>query len=104
MNLSVLDRLVLLKNLPKEGDYATLKILTNLRLSLSFAEEETKTWEIVSDPTTGRTTWKTDGVTDIPIGEKATDIIVEALKKLNRDKKLTVEDMGAYEKFIPTTE
>jgi len=104
MNLSVLERLVVLKVLPKEGDYATLKILTNLRLSLSFTEEETKAWEIVSDPATGRTTWKVEGVADTPIGEKATDIIVAALKRLDKEKKLSVEDMGAYEKFIPTTE
>jgi len=104
MNLSVLERLVVLKVLPKEGDYATLKILTNLRLSLSFTEEEMKAWEVASDPSTGRTTWKVEGVADIPIGEKATDIIVAAFKKLDREKKLSVEDMGAYEKFVPTTE
>ena len=105
MNLSVLERLVLLKILPKEADYASLKIITNLRLSLSFSEEETKTWGIKSDPQARTTKWNDDaGHADIPIGEKATDIIVEALKKLNREKKLTVDDMGVYEKFIPTTE
>lgn len=104
MNLSILERIVLLKALPKEADYATLKILTNLRLALSFTEEETKEWGIESDVAAGRTTWEKDGIADIPIGEKATDIIVAALKKLDHDKKLTVEDMSTYEKFIPTTE
>ena len=104
MNLSVLDRLVLLKILPREGDYASLKILTNLRLSLAFTEDEIKAWEIKEDPDNQRTLWKVDGVADIPIGERATDIIVDALKKLNREKKLSVEDMTIYEKFIPTTE
>jgi len=104
MNLSVLERLVVLKVLPKEADYATLKILMNLRLSLSFTEEEIKAWGIVSDMPTGRTTWKVEGVADIPIGEKATDIIVTAFKRLDKEKKLSVEDMGAYEKFVPTTE
>jgi hypothetical protein len=104
MNLSVLERLVLLKILPKEGDYATLKVLTNLRLSLSFSEDEMKDWGIVGDEATNRTSWRVDGKTDIPIGEKATDIIVDALKRLNREKKLSVDDMTVYEKFIPTTE
>jgi len=104
MNLSVFDRLVLLKVLPKEGDYATLKILTNLRLALSFSEEEIKAREIVSDPIAGRTSWKDGAEADILIGEKATDIIVAALKRLDQEKKLTVEDMSVYEKFIPTTE
>jgi hypothetical protein len=104
MNLSVLERLVVLKVLPREGDYASLKILTNLRMSLSFTEDEIAAWEIVSFPETGRTMWKIDGEAEIPIGEKATDMIVAALKKLNQEKKLAVEDMGVYEKFIPTTE
>ena len=104
MNLSVLDRLVVLKVLPKEADYATLKILMNLRLSLSFTEEEIKEWGIVSDLDHNRTGWKTDGMADIPIGEKATDIIVAAFKRLDKEKRLSVEDMDAYEKFVPTTE
>jgi len=104
MNLSVLERLVLLKILPKEGDYASLKILTNLRLSLAFTEDEVKGWGIAGDAATNRTTWQVDGRADIPIGEKATDIVVDAFKKLNREKKLSVDDMTAYEKFIPTTE
>jgi hypothetical protein len=101
MNLSVLERIVVLKVLPAEGDYATLKILTNLRMALSFTEEEIKAWDIRSDPTNNRTTWKVEGVADIPIGERATDIIVAALKKLDREKKLSVQDMSVYEKFIP---
>lgn len=105
MNLSILERLVVLKVLPKEGDYATLKILTALRLALSFSEEETKAWGITSDPATGRTEWKDDTAeADIPIGEKATDIIVDGLKRLSREKKLPLEAMSIYEKFIPTTE
>jgi hypothetical protein len=104
MNLSILERLVLLKVLPKEGDYASLKILTGLRLALSFSEEETKAWTIISDAATGRTEWKENGEADIPIGEKATDIIVDSLKHLSREKKLPLEAMSIYEKFIPTTE
>jgi len=104
MNMSVLERLVALSILPKEGDYATLKILTNLRLSLSFTEEETKAWGITTNPENGKTSWKEDAVVEIPLGEKATDIIVDALKKLNREEKLPAESMSLYEKFIPTTE
>jgi len=104
MNLSVLERLMVLGLLPKEGDYATLKILMNLRLSLSFTEAETKEWGIVGDKEAKQTTWETNGEADVPIGEKATGIIVDALRKLERDKKLPDQAMGVYEKFIPTTE
>ena len=100
MYLSVLERVIALSILPRQGDYAMLKIRNTLELSLAFTEEEIKAWGISSDPETGRTTWKDDVEAEIPIGEKATDIIVDALKKLNRDKKLPVEAMSLYEKFI----
>jgi hypothetical protein len=99
MNLSVLERIITLSVLPKEGDYATLRILQNLRMSLAFTEEEVKEWSIVSQD--GRTTWAMNGETDIPIGEKATDIIVHALKHLDKEKKLIENAMSVYEKFIP---
>lgn len=104
MNMSVLERILALSVLPKESDYATLKILTNLRLSLAFSEDEIKTWGITTDPVTGTTKWQQDGVRDIPIGEKATDIIVESLRRLSREKKLKIEAMSLYEKFIHTSE
>lgn len=103
MNLSVRDRLVTLTVLPKEGNYATLKILTTLRLSLSFTEEEIKGWGLTVCPETGLTSWEKSEEVDIPIGEKATDIIVAAFKKFDREKKLTEEMLSTYEKFIPTT-
>lgn len=103
MNLSIPERLIIMSILPIEGSYATLRILQNLKLSLSFTEEEIKEWQIVPDMERQRTTWndKVLGEADIPIGEKATDIIVEALAKLNRDKKLPMQAMSVYEKFIP---
>ncbi len=105
MNLSILDRIVLLGALPKQGNYIELKILTNLGLSLSFTEEELKKWNIVSDPETELTQWNSGAEeVELPIGEKAMDIIVAALKALDRDKKLKPEMIDTYEKFIPTTE
>jgi hypothetical protein len=104
MNLSLLERAVLMAILPKEGDFATLRVLTNLRMSLSPTEDETKEWGIVSRPKENRVEWKTNGEADIPIGERATDVIVDALKRLNGEKKLPLEAMSVYEKFIPTTE
>ena len=103
MNLSVHERLMVLSALPQQGDYATLKILMNLRLSLSFTEEEVKEFGITSDLEARTTSWEKNGEAEIPIGEKATDIIVDAFKKLDREKKLAEEMIETYEKFIPTT-
>jgi len=102
MELSIKERLMALGALPAEGDYSTLKILNQLRLSLSFSEKEVADWGIESDLEDNRTTWTTDEVVEIPIGEKATDILVASLKKLNREKKLNTDMMTLYEKFIPS--
>lgn len=100
MKLNVLERLVALSILPKEGDYATLKVLNQLRLSLSFTDEEFKRWGITNEA--GKMTWQENGEEEIPIGEKATDIVIDALKSKNRAKALTQEAMSLYEKFIPS--
>ncbi|MDD5510903.1 MAG: hypothetical protein PHI12_08835 [Dehalococcoidales bacterium] len=100
MQLGVFDRLILLNILPKEGDFTTLKIIRKLREDLSFTEDEHKALNFVQEE--GNIKWQTEA--DIPkeilIGEKATDIIVEVLKKLDKDKKLTDQHVSVYEKFV----
>ena len=104
MNLTIRERIIVLSILPKEGNYAMLKILTNLRMSLAFTEEEVKGWHIVSDVATMATTWDEDvEAVEIPIGEKATDIIVDAFKKLDQENRLVAEMIDTYERFISTT-
>jgi len=104
MNLNVLDRIHLLQFLPREGDVVSLRILQTLRLSLSFTEDEVKKFNLIVDAETELTTWENDEELDIPIGEKATDIIVDTLKNLSKEKKLPDTAIGIYDKFIPTTE
>jgi len=102
MELSVLERLMAIGVLPAEGDYTTLKILNQLKLSLSFSEKEYEEFGIVVDIEKSQTKWTTDGDVEIPIGEKATDILVKALKDKNRQKKLSADMMTLYEKFVPS--
>jgi len=100
MKLNVLERMMLLSVLPKEGSFVTLKVVADLRDELSFSEEEHKKYKFVEDK--GRVNWNpaVDQFKEVHIGEKATDVVVEALKKLDEDKKLTMEHMSLYEKFI----
>lgn len=104
MNLNVLDRIQLLQHLPREGDILSLRILQTLRTSIGFSEKEIKEFGLESDEETNQTTWESDEEVDIPIGEKATDIIVDALKKLNEEKKLPDTAIDLYDKFIPAIE
>lgn len=100
MKLSVLERVTLLSILPEQGNFVTLKILRKLRESLAFDETEAKALSIsqVDD----RLTWNAQADTgkEIQIGEKASDIIVAALTKLNDENKLTEQHYSLYELFV----
>lgn len=103
MKLNLKERLVVLNSLPAQGDITTLRIIGDLRRNLSPTEQEYKDMKIIQKDAQSPIEWDTKkGLeeVDIEIGEKATDIIVEALKKINDEKKLTEDHMSAYEKFI----
>ena len=104
MEFSVLERIHLLGILPKEGDITTLRIIRDLRDALSFSEDDHKLLKFQSAGE-GRIIWdveglKAVGLKDVPVGEKAQDIILEVLKKLNDGKKLTLDAMSLYERFV----
>jgi hypothetical protein len=100
MELKLLDRLLLLKVLPKEGTFANLKIVQELKLHLALSEDEFKELEVKEED--HNLTWnpEKDLGKEIPIGEKATDIIVMALKKRDKDGELTEQEIPVYERFI----
>jgi len=100
MKLQVVDRITLLNILPEKGDFLTLKIVRKLREELSFSEDEIKILSLKSDG--GRVTWDQtkDSMKDVTIGERATDLIVETLKKLNEKKELNQQLFGLYEVFV----
>lgn len=102
MELTVWERFKLLEVLPKEGDFATLKIVRKMREGLSFSEEDFQRFGIKGE--NGRYQWAETGVTtEIPLGEKATDLIVSTLKALDSAKTLSEDYFSLYEKFIENT-
>ena len=102
MELNVFERLNLLNILPKEGTFITLKIVRQLREALSFSEDEIKVLNFQQNIKEGTIQWNTaaDIIKDVAIGEKATDMVVDALKELDKQKKLTEQHIGLYEKFV----
>jgi len=102
--LTVIERLVLLNILPKEGDFTTIKLLRKLRENLSFDEEEHEKLQFQQDGDQVR--WNMTAVQSkhIAIGEKMTDIVQSALEKLNSEKKLMDEHFSLYEKFVENRE
>ncbi len=100
MKLGTYERLILLNILPHEGEFTTLKIVRKLRESLSFSEAEHKALQFKQKGE--QVEWLVEGdiEKDITIGEKANDIIIETLKKLDKDKKLKDEHFSLFEKFV----
>ena len=102
MKLGVFDRLILLNILPKEGDFTTIKQVREMREDLSFNDEELGLLQFKTDEKSGNIQWKADvvGERDINFKPTANSMIVDALKKLSTDKKLTEQHYGLYEKFV----
>jgi len=105
MKLTVSERFVLLGVLPPEGNFATLRVIRDLQKNLSFSEKEIKDYSIKIGFDNGTSTakWnvaKGNVAKEIPIGEMATQTIVDQLKKLDKEKKLKPIMMTIYEKFV----
>ena len=104
MKLNVSERFAALKILPKETDFVTLKIVRQLQDELALSEKELKEFEVetVQQGQYIQTKWNEKGnkEVEIKIGEKATDVIIDALKELDKQKKLTTEHLTLYEKFV----
>jgi hypothetical protein len=102
--LDVLERLMLLQVLPKEGNYSNLKALRVVREKLSFTEAENKALAFREEA--GMLRWNPLGCPEKEIffGEIIEGLIVKALKALNKQEKLTVDQFSLYEKFVGADE
>lgn len=102
MLLGVEERLVLLSVLPTEGNFTTIKLMRDLREKLSFSDEEHKEYNFrfKNDGKEQIVEWDKGVEKEIPIGEKQTDMVKDALKKLNDANKLQERHFSIYEKFM----
>jgi len=99
MQLTVLERLLLLNLLPKEGDFTTIKLVRQAREALSFNEEEHKKLNFRQEG--DQTIWNPVNIMkEVKLGDLMVEKITEALKKKNDDKKLREDDFSLYEKFV----
>ena len=100
MKFNVLARVMLMGVLPQTFNFADYRILNELKTVASFTEKEMKdlgmtkngdqiNWTVVDSPDK-----------EIVVGERATEIIVAALKKLDAEENLNEQLISLYEKFI----
>jgi len=108
VELGVLDRMMLMGILPKEGNVATIRIVRKLREAASFSEEEHEMLHITFGEN-GAVKWEEPKGEDgkrvphmkaIKIGVVMFADAIRALEKLDKDEMLTSDHMGLYEKFV----
>ena len=104
MTLTIKERLLLLNALPREGDITTIRILRQLRESLSFSEED-HTRLGIKLTSEGHINWSKDVPqdTEVEIGHKAATEIEKVLRELSVQKKLAEEHLTLWDKFCPET-
>lgn len=100
MLLRVGDRIGLQSVLPSRGSFDTLRIVRDLQSALSFSEEELKRLDITRNGELFKWDGKVDSPVDIPIGEKATDVIKAALVELDSRRQLQAGLLSLYEHFV----
>ena len=101
LKLNILERIMCMGVLPDKANFVTHKIIENLKIQLSFSEEETKKYKIAEKE--GQITWKpTEMEKEFVFGEKATDIIQASLKQLDEKGELHRDVVSLYEKFMET--
>jgi len=100
MELTVMERVMLLNTLPQSGNMVNLKLIAELRDALSFNEEDIEAATIVQDDETGRITWAENVTKEFDFGRKTTEIIVKELTRLDNESALTPNHMSLCEKFL----
>ncbi len=100
MKLNLGERFTVLGLLPKENNFVTLGVVRELQKVLAPTEAEFKEFELTQEG--DKFHWNQKGIEErsIKIGEKAKDIIIEALEELDKQKKLTFQTVSLYEKFV----
>ena len=98
MKLSVRERFMLLSILPPEGNFATLRIVRQLREALSFSEAEHEHFGIKEEQ--GLARWERSEDREYRFAARAKALIHDALQRLDEAGKLTVELLPLAEKFL----
>lgn len=99
MEFSVSERLMLLSLLPKEGDYASLRMAVRLRAIIAFTEEEGKELKFRNEDGTIRWT-PVVGPKQIDLSDDDVRFLRSRLQILNDAQKLTEPHLPLCDKFF----
>ena len=99
MELSVVERLILMNLLPNEGTYVNLKLVRVAREELSFSDEEVRALGFVQDGDQVKWNMEANILKDVRLGEVVTLMVIDSLKKLDEEGKLKNDHFSLFEKF-----
>ena len=98
--LSVIDRVILLNILPKEGNMITLLALKGLKESLVFSEFENKALDVRMEGENLFWNKGAEQVKDVEIGGALLAIIVDTFTKMDAEGKLNETMIDVYQQFV----
>lgn len=108
MELTVFERVTLLDILPNQGDYASLKLVRQLREDLSL-EDVAEAISLQVNQVDSRALYAWDGdaaakvIKNVELldSSKVKRLIKSRFKELDERKLLTMDHLPLYERFIP---
>ena len=112
VKLNLKERIQFLNLLPRENNFATLRIIRKVEKEVGITDEDFKEFGIKQIPATaenpsGQFRWdqkKGEIEKEFEVGEIAHQLIKTVLEKLDTDKKLTQDQFSLYEKFVDKKE
>ena len=100
VKLNVLERITLRGILPKDENYLTYKMISDLKTNLSFSPAEWKKYGLETLPD-GRASWKNGLATkEVEIPDVIMVMVEAKLVFLEKDKKINDDNVSLYERFI----
>ena len=101
MILKAIDRLMLMKILPQQGDLLQTKIVSDMKAKLDFSEAEQQELDMKRTPE-GNLQWTSEKDTgkEFSFGPRGLVIVKDTLKDLDKNKKLLAPHIPLWEAFI----
>jgi len=98
MLLNIPERVAAFGLLPERSNFATLRIIDGLRRELAISEEESEECGIVFGK--DQITWQKNIEKEFTFSDRAKDMIIEGLKKLDTANEMEPRHMSLWRKFI----
>ena len=97
--LNIGERLIILQILPKEDNFATLKLIRDLVNKIGISADEHSDFELKQNG--DKIIWNEKGSEEksIDLKNKEIEVIITALEKLDAESKLEFRHFSIFEKF-----